>query len=66
MDVENSNNISDRLMQAIELKMKNYDFSRGNSEPVVNCFYSEQNVLLNATAFPLCKEIIIFIIIIII
>ena len=43
-----------------------YGFARGNSEPVVKKFYSEQNVLLNAAAVPLCKEIIIIIIIIII
>ena len=46
--------------------MKNYDFSRGNSEPVVKCFYLELNVFLNATAFPLSKEIVIIINIIII
>ena len=38
-----------------------YDFARGYSEPVVNIFYSELNVFLNAAAFPLCKEIIIII-----
>ena len=37
-----------------------YSFARENSKPVVKfCFYSELNVSLNATAFPLCKEIII-------
>ena len=49
-------------LRAIELKMKNYGFARGNSEPVVKCFYSELDVFLNATVFPLCKEIIIIII----
>ena len=43
-----------------------YGSARTNSVPVVKNFYSELNLLLNATAFPLCKEIIIIIIIIII
>ena len=36
-----------------------YGFARGNSEPVVKKMYSEQNVLSNAAAFHLCKDIII-------
>ena len=56
------------LAPASTLNWKNeiYGIARGNSEPVVKNFYSEQNVLLNATAFPLCKEIIIIILFIII
>ena len=42
-----------------------YGSPRANM-PVVNIFYSELNLLLNATAFPLCNEIIIIIIITII
>ena len=43
---------------------KNYGFARGSSGPVVKIFYYEQNLLFNATAFSLCKEIISNIIII--